>query len=61
MVSKVGSHSNCDSSPHVQGMIIKSERMEVEVGGRDAMADLVEGTQELAVQDGQGSAGWFKC
>merc|ERR1719319_1165430 len=37
-----------------KGMIIKSERMEVEVGGRDAMADLVEGTQELAVQDGQG-------
>ena len=31
------------------------------MGGRDAMAELVEGTQELAVQDGQGSAGSFVC
>ena len=34
--------------------------MEVTVGGADdAMADLVDGTTELAVTDGQGDAGQF--
>ena len=34
--------------------------MEVQVGGADdAMADLVDGTAELAVTDGQGDAGEF--
>ena len=31
--------------------------MEIEVGGVDAMADLVQGTTELTVGDGAGNAG----
>ena len=31
--------------------------MEIEVGGVDAMADLVQGTTELTVGDGAGDAG----
>ena len=31
--------------------------MEIEVGGVDAMADLVQGTTELTVDDGAGYAG----
>ena len=31
--------------------------MEIEVGGVDAMADLVQGTEELTVGDGAGDAG----
>ena len=43
-----------------QGEIIQSDRLEVTVGGADdAMADLVDGTTELAVTDGQGDAGQF--
>ena len=43
-----------------QGEIIQSDRLEVTVGGADdAMADLVDGTTELAVTDGQGDAGVF--
>ena len=34
--------------------------MEVDVGGADAMADLVEGTTELAVEEGQGDSGKFQ-
>jgi len=43
-----------------QGEIVKSDRMEVMVGGSDAMAALVEGTKELAATDGQGDAGEFQ-
>ena len=31
--------------------------MEIEVGGADAMADLVRGTEELTVGDGSGNSG----
>ena len=49
------------SSTHSpQGEIVKSDRMEVMVGGSDAMAALVEGTIELAATDGQGDAGEFQ-
>ena len=40
-----------------QGEIVQSDRMEIEVGGVDAMADLVQGTTELTVSDGAGDAG----
>ena len=40
-----------------QGEIVQSDRMEIEVGGVDAMADLVQGTTELTVGDGAGNAG----
>ena len=40
-----------------QGEIVQSDRMEIEVGGVDAMADLVQGTTELTVGDGAGDAG----
>ena len=40
-----------------QGEIVQSDRMEIEVGGVDAMADLVRGTTELTVGDGAGNAG----
>ena len=40
-----------------QGEIVQFDRMEIEVGGVDAMADLVQGTEELTVGDGSGNAG----
>ena len=46
---------NCTKTS--QGEIVQSERMEIEVGGVDAMADLVRGTTELTVGDGAGDAG----
>ena len=46
---------NCTKTS--QGEIVQSDRMEIEVGGVDAMADLVQGTTELTVDDGAGNAG----
>ena len=46
---------NCTKTS--QGEIVQSDRMEIEVGGVDAMADLVQGTTELTVGDGAGNAG----
>ena len=59
-VSKVPRKTSCAKINHsFQGEIVQSDRMEVRVGGGDAMASLVEGTTELAVTDGQGDAGGF--
>ena len=46
---------NCTKTS--QGEIVQSDRIEIEVGGVDAMADLVQGTEELTVGDGSGNAG----
>ena len=46
---------NCAKTP--QGEIVQSDRMEIEVGGVNAMADLVQGTTELTVGDVAGDAG----
>lgn len=48
---------HCRTIHSSQGEIVKSDRMEVTVGGTNAMAALVEGTKELAATDGQGDAG----
>ena len=58
VVSKLGFSCNHYWS---QGEIVRSDRMEVNVGGADAMADLVEGTTELAVEEeGRGDSSKFQ-
>ena len=56
-VSKVPKKLTFSFTHSSQGEIVQSDRMDVTVGGSNAMAALVEGTTELAATDGQGDAG----
>ena len=58
-VSKVPKNLTFSFTHSSQGEIVQSDRMDVTVGGTNAMAALVEGTTELAATDGQGDAGEF--
>ena len=59
-VSKVPKTPTFSSTHSSQGEIVQSDRMDVMVGGSNAMAALVEGTTELVATDGQGDAGEFQ-